>query len=60
MAVVGVDANTFAPFATALLKKEVKAFDVEGIKEACKDSRVRKAIIRELDRIAELRNLAGY
>lgn len=53
VAVFGVDPVAFAPFASNVLKKTIKAEDTEAIKAATRDLRVRKALVKELDKIGK-------
>ncbi|RDW71313.1 hypothetical protein BP6252_07876 [Coleophoma cylindrospora] len=53
VAVFGVDPVNFAPFASNILKKKIDSADVEAIKAAGKDDRVRKAVIKELDKVGK-------
>ncbi|TVY81373.1 Long chain acyl-CoA synthetase [Lachnellula suecica] len=49
----GIDPATFAPFASKVLKKTIDPADLDAVKAACKDIRVRKALLKELDKIAK-------
>jgi len=49
----GVDPVAFAPFASAVLKKTIKAEDLDAVKAAAKDIRVRKAALKELEKIGK-------
>lgn len=51
VSIFGVDPVAFAPFASEILKQEIKADDREAIRAAAKDVRIRKAVLRELDKI---------
>ncbi|KAL2066568.1 hypothetical protein VTL71DRAFT_2639 [Oculimacula yallundae] len=53
VSVFGVDPVAFAPFASAVLKKTIKADDLDAIKAAAKDNKVRKAVVKELDKIGK-------
>jgi hypothetical protein len=55
--VVGVEPNNFAVFASSVLQKQVLPSEVASV---FADAKVRKAVIAELDRVANLRGLAGY
>ena len=51
VSIFGVDPVAFAPFASSVLKKEIKADDLVAVKAAVKDSKVRKAVLSELEKI---------
>jgi long-chain acyl-CoA synthetase len=53
VSIFGVDPVAFAPFASGVLKKTIKADDIDAIKAAAKDIRVRKAVVRELEKIGK-------
>ncbi|PQE03154.1 AMP-binding enzyme protein [Rutstroemia sp. NJR-2017a BBW] len=60
VAVFGVDPVTFAPFASQILKKEILATDLEAVREAGRDARVRKAVVKELDRVGKKSKFNAY
>ncbi|KAG9228951.1 hypothetical protein BJ875DRAFT_476205 [Amylocarpus encephaloides] len=49
----GVDPVNFAPFASNVLKRKIEPTDLEAIRAAAKDPRVKKAIVKELDKIGK-------
>lgn len=51
VSVFGVDPVNFAPFASTVLKKKIDATDLDAVRAAAKDSKVKKALLKELDRI---------
>jgi long-chain acyl-CoA synthetase len=51
VSVWGVDPALFAPFASQVLKKTIDPEDLDAVKAAAKDNRVRKAVLKELDKI---------
>lgn len=51
VAVFGVDPAAFAPFATKVLGKQIKAEDLDAVRAACKDEKVKAALLKELDKI---------
>jgi long-chain acyl-CoA synthetase len=53
VSVFGVDPVAFAPFASGVLKKTIKPEDMDAIKAAAKDTRVRKAVVKELEKIGK-------
>ncbi|CZT48853.1 related to long-chain-fatty-acid--CoA ligase FAA2 [Rhynchosporium secalis] len=60
VSVFGVDPVAFAPFASAVLKKTIKAEDLEAVKAAAKDKKVRKAVVKELDKIGKKNKFNSY
>lgn len=53
VSIFGVDPVAFAPFASKVLKQEIKADDFVAIKAAAKDERVQKALLKVLDGIGK-------
>ncbi|KFY65883.1 hypothetical protein V497_01247 [Pseudogymnoascus sp. VKM F-4516 (FW-969)] len=51
VSVFSVDPVAFAPFASAILKKNVDPLDAEAVRAACADQRVNKAFLAELEKI---------
>ncbi|EPE30902.1 Acetyl-CoA synthetase-like protein [Glarea lozoyensis ATCC 20868] len=47
----GVDPVHFSKFAGNVLKKNIEATDLDAIRAACDDPRVKKALLKDLDRI---------
>ncbi|KAI9879276.1 MAG: hypothetical protein M1830_009006 [Pleopsidium flavum] len=60
VAIFGVQPETFAPFATKVLGKTIEATDTEAIRAACLDPRIRKAVVKELERVGKKNKFAGY
>lgn len=60
VAIFGVQPDTFAPFASKLLGKPIEATDLQAIRAACSDPRIRRSILKELDRIGKKNKFAGY
>jgi len=60
VSVFGVDPVAFAPFASAVLKKTIKPDDLDAIKAAAKDNKVRKAVVKELDKIGKKNKFNSY
>jgi long-chain acyl-CoA synthetase len=60
VSIFGIDPNTFAPFASHVLKKTIKADDLETMRAAAKDDRVRKAVVKELDKIGKKNKFNSY
>lgn len=60
VAMFGVQPDVFAPFASKVLKKEIQPTDIESIKAACRDERVRSKIQADLDKVGKKNKFAGY
>jgi long-chain acyl-CoA synthetase len=60
VAVFGINPETFAPFASKILKKEIAATDLEAVKVAARDPRVRSAVVKELDKIGKKSKFNSY
>ncbi|CAL5872257.1 uncharacterized protein PFLUO_LOCUS6518 [Penicillium psychrofluorescens] len=58
--VFGVQPDMFAPFASKVLGRTIAATDLEAIKTALNDDRIRRAVLRDLERVAKKHKLAGY
>ncbi|POS85977.1 hypothetical protein EPUL_002948 [Erysiphe pulchra] len=51
VALCGIDPTTFAPYASKILSRTIAADDIEAVREAARDIKVRKAVIKELDQL---------
>lgn len=60
VSIFGVDPVNFAPFASNVLKKKIEATDLDAVRAAAKDNRVRKAVIKELDKIGKKSKFNAY
>ena len=60
VAIFGVQPDTFAPFASKILGKEVSATDFAQIRAAAAEEKVRQAVLKDLDRIGRKNKFAGY
>jgi long-chain acyl-CoA synthetase len=60
VAIFGIQPDTFAPYASKLLGRNILPTDVEALKAAAADERVRKADISDLDRVGRKNQFAGY
>lgn len=58
--VFGVGPDMFAPFASKVLGRNIGATDLDAIKAALTDDKVRRAVLRDLERVAKKHKLAGY
>ncbi|KAI1298651.1 AMP-binding enzyme [Xylaria venustula] len=60
VAIFGVDPVNFAPFASKILKQTIAPEDISAIKNAAKDPRVVKAVLKHLDEIGKKQKFNGY
>jgi len=60
VSVLGIDPLTFAPFASGILGRTIQPTDIDAIKAAAKDNRVRKALVKELDKIGRKSKFNSY
>ncbi|KAF6839248.1 long-chain-fatty-acid-- ligase faa2 [Colletotrichum plurivorum] len=60
VAVFGIDPETFAPFASKILKKSVEKTDLTALKVAANDAKVKKVFIAELDKIGKKHKFNSY
>jgi long-chain acyl-CoA synthetase len=60
VAIFGVQPDTFAPFASKILGRQISATDVGQIKTAAADEKIRQAVLKDLDRIGRKNKFAGY
>ncbi|KAF3765824.1 acetyl-CoA synthetase-like protein [Cryphonectria parasitica EP155] len=60
VAIFGIDPETFAPYASKILKKSVPAADHAALKAAANDPQVRKAFLKQLDDIGRKHKFNSY
>ncbi|KAI4156419.1 MAG: hypothetical protein LQ341_000010 [Variospora aurantia] len=60
VAIFGVLPELFAPFASNVLGKNISAQDTQAISAACKNTKIRKAVVKELDKVGRKNKFAGY
>ncbi|RAL61757.1 hypothetical protein DID88_002822 [Monilinia fructigena] len=60
VAIFGVDPVNFAPWVSKILGKEIKSDDVEGIKEAGQDKRVRMQLVKVLEGVGRKSKFNNY
>lgn len=58
--VFGIDPEHFAPFASKILKKEIAPADIQALKVAGNDPRVKKAFLNVLDKIGKSHKLNSF
>ncbi len=60
VAIFGVNPELFAPFASKVLGKTVLHADVQAVRAAAQDLRVRKAVIKDLEKVAKKNKFNSY
>ncbi|KFY08331.1 hypothetical protein V492_06323 [Pseudogymnoascus sp. VKM F-4246] len=60
VAIFGIDTVTFAPYAADILKKSIDPTDLAAVKAAAADSKVRAAVVRDLDNIGKKNKFNSY
>lgn len=60
VALFGVLPELFAPFASKVLRRSIGAANLQAIVAACKDEKVRAAVVKELDKVGKKNKFAGY
>lgn len=60
VAVIGVDRENFSTFAGKILKKTIAPLDTDAVTAACGDIVVRKAVLREMDKIIKKNKMTGF
>ena len=60
VAIFGVQPDMFAPFASKILGRDIQATDMDAIRAACADDRIRKTVMKELDKIGRKNSFAGF
>lgn len=58
--IFGIMPDTFAAFASKVLGKNIEASDLAALKSAAEDDKIRRAVLRDLARVAKKHKLAGY
>lgn len=58
--ILGVQPDMFAAFASKVLGRTIGATDLEAIKTTLDDEKIRRAVLRDLERVAKKHKLAGY
>lgn len=60
VAIFGIQPDMFAAFAGTVLGKTIRADDKTLLQAACRDSKVRQAVMKELDNVGRKNSFAGY
>ena len=60
VAIFAVQPDMFAPFASRVLGRTVEATDLQAVAAACRDVKIRKAVLEKLDKVARKNSFNGY
>ncbi|EXJ93945.1 long-chain acyl-CoA synthetase [Capronia coronata CBS 617.96] len=60
VAILGVQPDTFAGFASRILARDISPTDLDAIREACDHPKVKAAVLRDLDAVGRRKKFAGY
>ncbi|GBF61238.1 long chain acyl-CoA synthetase [Trichophyton mentagrophytes] len=60
VAILGVQPDIFAPFASKVLKKQIAMGDIEALKAAASDEKVVLAVLRDMEHAGRVNKLSGY
>ena len=60
VAIFAVQPDMFAPFASKVLGRTIGATDTQAVAAACRDVKIRKAVMKELDKVGRKNSFAGY
>lgn len=60
VAIFGINPETFAPFASKIVGKQIQASDLKAIHVAAQDPKVIKAVLRDLDAIGKKSKFNSY
>jgi long-chain acyl-CoA synthetase len=60
VSVFGVDPVTFAPFCSGILKKTIDPADLAAVRAAAQDPRVKKEVVKLLDKIGKKNRFNGW
>ena len=60
VAVFGVAPDLFAPFASKVLGREIAATDLQAVRAACGEVKVRRRVLEEVEKVGRRNKFAGY
>jgi long-chain acyl-CoA synthetase len=60
VAIFGIQPDTFAPYASKIVGRAISPTDIDDLKAAAADERVKKAVMKDLDKIGRKNKFAGY
>ena len=60
VAIAGVQPDIFAPYASKVLNSSIGPTDMEAIRAACANEKVKAAVLKDLDKVSRKNKLMGY
>lgn len=60
VAIFAVQPDMFAPYASKVLGRTIEAMDSAALAAACRDVKVRKEVMKDLDKVGRKNKFAGY
>lgn len=60
VAIFAVQPDVFAPYASQILGKSIEPTDIEAVRAACRNAKVTKEVMKELERVGRKNGFAGY
>jgi long-chain acyl-CoA synthetase len=60
VAIFGIQPDTFAPYASKIVGRAISPTDIDDLKAAAADERVKKAVMKDLDKVGRKNKFAGY
>ena len=60
VAIAGVQPDIFAPYASKVLNSGISPTDIEAIRAACTNEKVKAAVLKDLDKVSRRNKLMGY
>ena len=60
VAIMGVQPDIFAPYASKITGSNIDATDMEAIKAACQNEKVKQAVLKDLEKVSRKNRLAGF
>ena len=60
VAIFGIAPDLFAPVVSKILGRSVAQTDVQGLQAACDDDKVRRAVLKDLDRVGKKNKFNSY
>ncbi|KAF5866528.1 hypothetical protein ETB97_011413 [Aspergillus alliaceus] len=58
--IFGIQPDLFAPFASKVLGRTIAPTDIDKMKSILNDDNIRRAVLRDLERVAKKHKMAGY
>ncbi len=60
VAIMGVQPDIFAPYASKILSSNISPTDIEAIRAACANEKVKAAVLKDLDKVSRKNRLPGF